>query len=99
MGRVYRMIPGSGHYDSWHSDMIGHRMIGMSINLSPEPYSGGVFQLRERDSEQILYEVANTGLGDAILFRLADHLQHRITDVDGTIPKTAFAGWFQSEPV
>src|SRR6185503_10235696 len=33
LGRVYRMVPGGGHYDSWHSDMVAHRMIAMSVNL------------------------------------------------------------------
>src|SRR6185503_13537630 len=39
-GRVYRMVPGSGHYDSWHTDVWNDRLITMSINLSPEPYAG-----------------------------------------------------------
>lgn len=97
-GRVYRMVPGSQHYDSWHDDIIEHRMIGMSINLSPEVYSGGIFQIRDRDSPQIIHEVANTGFGDGIVFRLTAQLQHRVTEVDDSVPKTAFAGWFQSEP-
>ncbi len=97
-GRVYRMVPGSQHYDSWHSDMIDHRMIGMSINLSPKVYSGGIFQMRDRDSRQIIHETANTGFADGIIFRLSTQLQHRITEVEGSVPKTAFAGWFQSDP-
>lgn len=97
-GRVYRMVPGSQHYDSWHDDMIEHRMIGMSINLSPEVYSGGIFQIHNRNSLQIIHETANTGFGDGIIFRLAHHLQHRVTEVGGSVPKTAFAGWFRSEP-
>ena len=98
MGRVYRMVPGTGHYDSWHNDCVAHRMIGMSVNLSPQIYAGGVFQLRERRSQEILTEAPNTGPGDAILFRIADHVEHRVTSVDGAVPKTAFAGWFVSEP-
>jgi hypothetical protein len=98
IGRVYRMASGMGHYDSWHSDYIDHRMIGMSVNLSPQTYSGGVFQLRDRGSEAILTEAPNTGAGDAILFRIARHVEHRVTDVEGPVPKTAFAGWFVSEP-
>src|SRR5262249_17182410 len=27
-GRVYRMVPGSGHYDSWHQDVGQDRLIG-----------------------------------------------------------------------
>jgi 2OG-Fe(II) oxygenase superfamily len=98
VGRVYRMIPGSGHYDSWHSDFVEHRMIGMSLNLSDDEYSGGVFQLRPKESDAILIEAPNTGAGDAILFRIASDIVHRVTEVEGTVPKTAFAGWFVSEP-
>ena len=98
LGRIYRMAPGSGHYDSWHSDATEHRLIGMSVNLGAQRYDGGLFQLRERRSPEILCEVANTGPGDAILFRIANELVHQVTAIEGTTPKTAFAGWFRSEP-
>jgi hypothetical protein len=35
IGRCYRMLPNAGHYDSWHDDVANHRMIAMSLNLSP----------------------------------------------------------------
>lgn len=98
MGRVYRVVPGHGHHDSWHDDLLEHRMIAMSINLSAEIYAGGILQIRDRESKQILHEVANTGFGDAIIFRIARKLQHRITQVHGKVSKTAFAGWFLSQP-
>jgi hypothetical protein len=98
VGRVYRMVPGTGHYDSWHTDCVADRLIGLSVNLSTETYVGGVFQLRERGSEAVLTEAPNTGDGDAILFRIAAHIEHRVTPVEGTVPKTAFAGWFVSKP-
>jgi hypothetical protein len=97
-GRVYRLSPGSGHHDDWHSDMSEHRMVGISINLSTQVYSGGILQIRDAGSEQILHEAVNTGYGDAIVVRLASYLQHRVTEVEGTHPKTAFAGWFGSQP-
>ena len=65
---------------------------------TPADTAIGVFQLRECDSETMLMEVPNTSPGDAILFRIARHIQHRVTAVEGTVPKTAFAGWFVSEP-
>ena len=98
VGRIYRMVPGSGHYDSWHSDTRDHRLIGLSLNLGAPAYEGGVFQLRERRSKDILCEVANTGSGDAILFRISSDLVHQVTAMEGTTPKTAFAGWFHAEP-
>ena len=71
-------------------------MIGMSINLSTEVFPGGTFLLRERKSGHILCELANTGAGDAILFQIARQLQHRISDMEGSVSKTAFAGWFRA---
>jgi 2OG-Fe(II) oxygenase superfamily len=97
-GRVYRVAAGCGHRDAWHNDIGDHRMVAMSINLSRQPYKGGVLQLRSRATQEIVAEVSNTEPGDAIIFRLSRELEHRITDVEGDAPKTAFAGWFKSEP-
>jgi len=96
-GRVYRLMPGQGHEATWHNDLDGPRLVGMSVNLSPELYCGGTLQLRDSTSRRMLREVANTGPGDAILFRIAPDLQHRVTPVNGAVPKSAYAGWFQSE--
>jgi hypothetical protein len=74
------------------------RLITMSVNLSPKPYAGGILQLREERSEEILAEIANTGLGDALFFRISPELKHRVSPVEGVLPKTAYAGWFQAEP-
>jgi hypothetical protein len=95
-GRVYRMNPGTDHYDTWHDDASKERLVGMSINLGSRPYIGGVFRLREKHSDQLLCELPNTGAGDAILFRISSRLVHMVTAVEGTEPKTAFAGWFVS---
>lgn len=97
-GRIYRMNPGSEHYDSWHDDVEGHRLIAMSLNLATMPHEGGVLQIRERASRRILQEVTNTTYGDAIIFRISRELQHRVTAVDGAVARTAFAGWFRSRP-
>jgi hypothetical protein len=69
-------------------------MVAMSINLSAKPYSGGVLEIRTRESGKVLHRTANTGPGDAILFRVAPGLQHRVTAVEGEVPRTAYAGWF-----
>jgi hypothetical protein len=70
----------------------------MSINLSPTSFSGGTFELRERESKRLVYRHGNTGCGDALIFRLSLDLEHRVTDVIGNAAKTAFAGWFRSQP-
>lgn len=95
-GRVYRMLPIADHYDSWHDDAAsGDRLVGMSVNLGRQ-YSGGVFRLREDRSGKILSELPNTHPGDAIFFRICKGLSHIVTPVEGTAPKTAFAGWFRA---
>jgi hypothetical protein len=98
MGTVHRFLSSAGHVDVWHDDMVHHRMVALSVNLGAEPYSGGVLQFRDSNSREIVQAVANRGFGDALVFQLARNLQHRISTVDGTIPKIAFAGWFCSEP-
>jgi len=96
-GRIYRVIPGEGHSDSWHDDRIDQRLVGMTVNLSKQEYAGGILQLRDVASGKI-EEVSNAGSGDAVIFRLSDTLEHRITALEGKAQKTAFAGWFRAEP-
>jgi hypothetical protein len=99
LGRMYMMRPNSEHYDTWHSDNDGNRLIGLSCNLSGDVYSGGVFQIRERQTERVLGEVGNTRPGDAHIFRIAPELQHHVTAVTGEVTKTAYAGWFRAQPL
>lgn len=97
-GRVYRMIPDSGHYDSWHTDHGEHRLLALSMNLSKDGYHGGLLQIRKHHSSEAPINIPNTEFGSAVVFRIADGLEHRVTNVEGAIPKTAFAGWFKSQP-
>lgn len=96
-GRVYRMLPGGVHYDSWHDDLCEEegRVVAMSINLGEAPYSGGVFRMRDRATQAVLAEVPNTIPGDATVFHISPALQHMVTSVEGDVPKTAYAGWFR----
>jgi hypothetical protein len=95
-GRVYRVAAGVGHHDNWHDDVDHSNEIGISLNLSRDLFRGGLFMLREVESKRVLASVANTGSGDALIFRISPGLQHRISDLEGAEPKTAFAGWFKS---
>lgn len=93
-GRVYRMTSSDGHYDGWHDDCCDQRVVTMSLNLSLKAYAGGALQMKLRDSDEIIQEIHNVGFGDALLFRISKQLIHRVQEVTGDIPKTAFAGWF-----
>jgi hypothetical protein len=92
-GFVYRLAPGVGHQHHWHNDLVESRQVAMSVNLGPGTYEGGLLELRDRASEEILARLPNTGPGDALLFRLDQALQHRATPVTSGV-KTAFAGWY-----
>lgn len=96
-GRVYRLNPGTDDRIVWHSDVRDHRMVTLSLNLTTEEYRGGALQIRQRGSKEILREVRNTGLGDALLMRVTKKLVHRVLPVAGDVPRTALAGWFRWE--
>lgn len=99
LGRVYKMVPGMGHRDDWHHDVDGSRMAALSVNLTEQRYEGGVLQIMDWEEQRLLHEVANTGPGDAILFHLSMQLRHKLTEVVGSVPKVAYAGWFEKQPV
>jgi hypothetical protein len=98
-GRIYKMNPGGEHYDHWHNDVVGNRLVGMSVNLGDGGFGGGEFLLREHASKRLLENVANTGLGDAIVFRISRLLDHRVNSISGQEPKIACAGWFVPDQV
>jgi hypothetical protein len=97
-GTVYRMVPGVHHLDSWHDDMEKTRLVAMTLNLSRDGYAGGVLQIRKTNSPAIVCEIANTGLGDAVVFRIGRNFEHRLTPVEPGPAKIAWTGWFRREP-
>jgi len=94
-GFVYRLAPGYGHQHQWHNDLVEGRRVAMSVNLGPGTYEGGLLDLRDRASEQVLARIPNTVPGDALLFRIDPALEHRAAAVTAGV-KTAFAGWYFS---
>ena len=100
-GRCYRFLPVGGepspsgeHFDMWHSDWSHGRRFGLSVNLSAEPVTGGEFQIRLWDSQEIIQTIAPSRFGDATLFRLGPALSHRVRPVGGAAPRCSYAGWF-----
>ena len=97
-GRVYRLQPLSAHYDSWHSDASDDHVAGLSVNLSREPYDGGLLEIRRAAQAEAEHVIANAGFGSAVLFRISPEFRHRVTAVQGSRPRTAYAGWFRTAP-
>jgi 2OG-Fe(II) oxygenase superfamily len=97
-GRVYRRDARPEHHDGWHDDLAGDvRLVAMSVNLGVDPYEGGLLKMRRRSGHAPVSEVHNAGPGDALLFRVRDDLQHRVTAVTAG-EKTALAGWYGAAP-
>jgi hypothetical protein len=97
MGRVYRFEANSDHFDSWHSDAVGRRRAALSLNLSEGPIEGGDLLIRPKGSA----EPPPTPYGrpgDALLFRVSEHLEHRVLPVRSSMPRTAFVGWYSAGP-
>jgi hypothetical protein len=94
-GRVYQLLPSTDDRIVWHSDICDHRLVTLSLNLTTQVYRGGTLQIKYRDSDELLHEVHNTGLGDGLLMRVANKLRHRVLPVEGDVPRTALAGWFR----
>jgi 2-oxoglutarate-Fe(II)-dependent oxygenase superfamily protein len=98
-GTVHRRIPDAGHEDAWHNDAVDGRLVALSVNLGEEPFEGGVLQIRDEREDRIVYELANTGAGDAVLIKIDKRLKHRVTPPEGRAPRTVFAGWFVAASV
>jgi hypothetical protein len=72
--RLYQMVARPGQAFTWHDDMANDRKVAISINLSDARYHGGTLQIRERP-RGVCEVVPNLGFGDAIIFRVAEHLE------------------------
>ena len=94
-GRCFKQLPGSEHFDSWHTDDNLGRTFGLTINLSPKPCGGG-FQIRCRKTREVFRTVTGTRFGDACLFRIRRSIEHRALPVEGSAPRCIYGGWFIS---
>ena len=95
---VYKIVPGAGHYDDWHTDDDGTRMVALSVNMGRTPYTGGVLRVRRRNDTTPIHQIHNSGFGDALMLRIAPDLEHSLTPVTGEAPRIVLAGWFTSAP-
>jgi hypothetical protein len=98
LGRIHSSQSGSGHQIEWHGDNAAHRLLGLTLELSRDHYTGGCFQLRRKHSQEILFEMPRQRPGDAVIFAIDPDLQHRLTLIESGGPRTVGAGWFRSQP-
>lgn len=102
ISKTYKMFPAGDDFDSWHDDAYcGRRLLGLSINLGTEPTQGGEFQIRDRSGagrSNEPYRTIKNNFGAACLFRIDERLVHRVSPLEGTVPRFCTAGWFVSQP-
>lgn len=94
VGRIYQLRAGDGHDFDWHNDVVRHRVIAVTINLSTDVFKGGELEIREAATRRVINKIANVGPGDAVMFRVDPRFEHRVMPITGDAPKTALAGWF-----
>lgn len=93
IGRVFRLFPMRDDLP-WHTDAEGGRLSDLIFNLSPVRHEGGLFQMREKASQQIFNEVDDGAFGDGLLIRISPEIEHHYKAITGTLPKVTFSGWF-----
>ena len=94
-GRIHRTGAGAGDFIDWHDDLTDHRMVGLTVGLGSESYTGG--QLRLRFRGQARGTGAFLSRGDAFLFRIGGGWEHKLEHVTSGC-RTVGVGWFRSVP-
>lgn len=83
----------------WHDDLDGpNRLLGIVINLSDAPFSGGDFEMRRVGADRPFLTQSVGQPGSMRLFALGSDLQHRVTKLTSGGPRRVYSGWFLSEP-
>ncbi len=94
-GRVAQFDPGSGDALDWHDDRDDQgRRLAITIDLSADSYSGGLFELRAKATGEMLIAHHHPSPGSALIFEVSPRLEHRVRPVESGGPRRNFAGWF-----
>lgn len=98
-GEVAEHRAGGEDHLSWHQDMHKPgRKLALVIDLSDTRYEGGEFELRDTQSRQVLIRHHHDQPGSALLFRIAENLEHRVLPVTSGGPRRVFAcGFHEAE--
>ena len=86
---------GTGDGLAWHDDRIDpRRALGIVVNLTSQPYEGGLFEMRCKGSPDPLLAHHHDKPGTALIFAIRPDLEHRVTPLVSGGPRRVFAGWF-----
>ena len=98
-GRIYKLHESKEGFLTWHDDQTSKevRLVGFSLNLSPDIYEGGHFLIRNKKTKEVYREITYKDWGSAHLFRIDKALEHMVSKVEGKHPRVALGGWFYPE--
>ncbi|MFM5949978.1 MAG: 2OG-Fe(II) oxygenase [Novosphingobium sp.] len=83
----------------WHDDSDSpDRLLGVVINLSDQPYDGGLFELRRKGEREPLFSFRHSRPGSITLFAVRSDLEHRVLPVTAGGPRRVYAGWMMAQP-
>lgn len=89
---------GAGHALDWHDDRNDpRRALGVVVNLTSQPYEGGLFEMRRKGTAQPLLTHHHTKPGTVLIFAVRPDLEHRVTPLTAGGPRRVFAGWFLTD--
>lgn len=95
VGSFSQARAGAGEGLAWHDDLIDpRRRLGVVVNLTSQPYEGGLFELRRKGSAAPLLSHHHDRPGMTLIFAVGSDLEHRVTSVTSGGPRRVFAGWF-----
>jgi hypothetical protein len=101
-GRLVQTRANSADALVWHDDIAGaegaNRLLGVVINLSDTPFSGGQFEMRHNGIVKPFLSHHYEHSGSMMLFAVRRGLEHRVAEVTSGGPRRVYAGWFLSEP-
>jgi hypothetical protein len=83
----------------WHDDSdLTNRLLAVVINLSGQPYEGGLFELRRKREAEPLFSYRHTRPGSITLFAVRSDLERRVGPVTAGGPRRVYAGWMMDAP-
>ncbi len=96
-GRIVQTWPRPDDQLVWHDDLTERRRrLAITINLTEQPYEGGLFELRDARRGTLLFQHRHDALGTALIFEVARGLEHRVLPLTAGGPRRVYTGWFFS---
>jgi hypothetical protein len=92
-GRVVQTRANAADQLDWHDDMNEPaRRLGITISLSEGEFEGGWFELRDAATAAVIATHRHECPGEALIFEIGPHLQHRLLPVTRGAPRRVFTG-------